>query len=305
MKNNIISLVAFLFLLACSSESKKQEQVVTNQNSTAVKTSACPEYILRNKYNNLNISILIDLSNRIDIDNQQANDSAYIVSLAKAFNTHVKQKKLGLLYDKMELFFEPPPKDKKINELSEQLKIAYTKGVSKNEWLPKTIERYSDIPDQIYELARNASITNGYQGSDTWRFFGDHIKDYCIDSCSRNILVILTDGYMYHEESVAKSNNRTSYLTPQSLNALPLKNHDWLNKIEQLNLGFIPAEKDLNDLEILVIGIQSQNKKHPYALDIIEAYWSKWFQEMGVQKFKIKKADLPSRIEKVIIDFLN
>ena len=80
---------------------------------------------MERKNNNLNISVLLDVSDRIDLANQQAKDSAYILSLANVFNAHIKDKKLGLLHDKIEVFFEPAPKNTKINTISQELKIVY------------------------------------------------------------------------------------------------------------------------------------------------------------------------------------
>ena len=104
-----------------------------------------------------------------------------------------------------------------------------------------------------------------------------------------------------------RSENRTSFLTPQSLRTWGLNKSTWKADFEKRNLGFIPATTGLADLEILVIGITDQNNENPYALDIIKKYWAQWFEEMGVKRenYKIKSADLPSSIEKVINDFIN
>lgn len=286
---------------------KEEIKVSENKNQLESKTEGhCPDYLLERKNNNLNISILLDLSNRIELPNQQSKDAAYISSLAKVFNSHIKTKKLGLLYDKMEMFFEPVPSDSNINKMSESLKISYIRGVSKNEWMPKTSKLYDSIPGEIYNLVKQRAGRKGYPGSDTWRFFKDHVKDYCIEECRRNILIILTDGYMYHEGSVMQKGSKTSYLTPKSLRSLQLNTANWEERIAQKNLGFIPATDHLEDLEILVIGITDQNKENPYAVDIIKAYWSDWFESMGVtsDRYKIKTADIPSSIEKVMYDFI-
>src|SRR5690606_18486636 len=130
--------------------------------------------------------------------------------------------------------------------------------------------------------------------------------DYSISSCHRNILVILTDGYMYYDKTQMKEGNRTSFLTPKSLAQLNLKKSNWKEEMETRDLGFIPAAQDLDNLEVLVIGIQSLNDDNPYTQDIIEAYWSKWLLEMGIpeNKFKIKNAVLASNMDKVISDFI-
>jgi hypothetical protein len=297
-------MVVAMFSSCSCNDSRKENTVV--QSTVIDNVAACEDYILENKTNNLNISILLDLSDRIDLPQQQIKDSAYILSLAKSFNNHIKGKKLGLLYDKMELFFEPTPSDDEINILAKQLKIGYVKGVSKKEWMPKTLERYSTIPTKIYELARMSSKGKEYPGSDIWNFFKYQVKDYCINECYRNILVILTDGYMYYDKSMMKQMNKTSYLTPNLLAQLNLNRPDWKEEMEKKNLGFIPATYDLDNLEVLVLGIQSNNETNPYTHDILHFYWENWLKEMGVKEsnIKLKNADIPASMEKVIFDFI-
>ena len=266
----------------------------------------CPEYIKKGKDKNLNISILLDLSDRIEKGKIKKKDSAYLSSLAKSFVAHIKTKKLILLEDRMQLFFNPEPSSDKVNEIAKKLKVNFTKDTDK-ELLNETLSFYTKYPSQLYNLAKKDADKNGdYSGSDIWRFFKNNVKDYCIDDCHRNILVIFTDGYIYHELTVMEDKNRTSYLTPVSLNKLGLNNSNWMSTIKKKNLGFIPATANLQDLEVLVIGIHSENDSNPYAQDIIQYYWSNWLKEMGVKEenYKIKNAGIPANIEKVIFDFI-
>jgi len=298
-----------LGVISCKTEgNEKTMETEKARESYIIKkrvNETCPDYLKKRKKDNLNISILLDLSGRIDSPGQQAKDSAYISLLSNTFNDHVRTKKLGLLHDKIEVFFEPAPQNSEINKLSDQLKISYVKGVSKKEWIPRTTKLYAKLPTQIYKLARvDAKKQNGYPGSDIWRFFKDHVKDYAIESCSRNVVVILTDGYMYFNGTTQQKENRTAYITSKSLRKLGLNISNWETKIKEKNLGFLPATSDLEDLEVLVIGIENQNPENPYTQDILQAYWSQWFEEMGVKRYKIKDADLPSNMEKVIQDFI-
>lgn len=68
-------------------------------------------------------------------------------------------------------------------------------------------------------------------------------------------------------------------------------------------LGFIPTNKDLSNLEILVLGI-NPNPRNPYEEDVINAYWSNWFETMRVKRYEIRNADIPSNMDKVIKDFI-
>lgn len=303
LKKFSIIIIVFNLFFCCKDDTKVEgkivEEIIKSENS-----NSCPKFILDQKDNNLNISVLLDLSDRIEETKTKQKDSAYLSSLSRAFAEHVKHKKLIMLEDRMQLFFNPEPSDKKINSIAEKLKITFTKETAKAQ-IEETISLYALKPSELYDLAKaDAQNTGGYPGSDIWRFFKDGVKDYCIDNCHRNILVILTDGYMYYDKTVMDKKNRTSYLTPRSLYKLPLNRGDWKGVMEKKGFGFIPATTNLNNLEVLVIGITSHNDKNAYAQDIIEAYWEKWFQEMGVKNYKIKNADIPSNIEKVIYDFI-
>ncbi|GGI56973.1 hypothetical protein [Winogradskyella haliclonae] len=299
-----ILMSACIYFMSCEKD-VKSSTIEGSKKEVVNQTSKCPNYILKEKDNNLNISVLLDLSDRIKNPKTKLKDSAYLSSLAYAFVNHVKRKKVILLEDRIQLFFNPEPTDERINSIAEKLKVRFSKGTSRSQ-LEETLKLYSEYPSQLYNLAQeDAKIAGGYPGSDLWRFFKDNINDYCIDECHRNIVVILTDGYMYYDKTVMKEDNKTSYLTPRSLNALKLNTSNWENDFKTRQLGFIPANKNLNDLEVLVIGITSQNDNNPYAKDIIELYWSDWLKSMNVKNFKIKNADLPSSIEKVISDFIN
>ncbi|MBQ4819617.1 hypothetical protein [Aquimarina sp. MMG016] len=301
--NSIIAITILSLLYSCKRDIKDEAEVVMTTKPVQV-SSKCPKFILDQKENNLNISILLDLSDRIEEPKTKEKDSAYLSSLSKSFVEHVKHKKLILLEDRMQLFFNPEPSDEKINQIAEKLKVVFTKQTSKAK-IEETLSLYADNPSELYDLAKyDAENLGGYPGSDIWRFFKDNVQDYAIDECHRNILVILTDGYMFHDKTVMNEKNRTSYLTPKSLSKLQLNKASWNNEMEKKDLGFIPANKALNDLEVLVIGITSHNDENPYAQDIIEAYWEKWFDEMEIKKYKIKNADIPSSIEKVMADFI-
>ncbi len=255
---------------------------------------------------NLNISILLDLSDRINPDKYPnpsmefyQRDAQYIKSVSHAFVQHLKSKKVILLNDKIGLYFSPEPSVPEINTISKELKVNFDRNSSKNS-LTETEEKYKNLPIKIYESA----IKDGkYVGSDIWRFFKDNVKNYCIEKDKRNILVILTDGYLYHKNSEITDGNTTSFLTPQLVRQLKLNSTDWKNKIEKEGFGFIPATNDLNDLEILVLGI-NPDEKNPFEGDVIELYWSNWLKEMNVSNYKILKADLPSNLEKPITEFI-
>ena len=116
-----------LVLSSCKSDEKNSVISSTSSNFTTEWSNDCPKYIAENKDNNLNISILLDLSDRITAHKIIEKDTAYLSSIAEAFTEHIKSKKLILLQDRIQLFFSPEPSNGAINEIARQLRIQFTR----------------------------------------------------------------------------------------------------------------------------------------------------------------------------------
>lgn len=254
------------------------------------------------KPQNLNISFLLDLSDRISPKKYPSTtmpyyqrDVEYINSIKKAFINHIKQKKIMQLKDQMQVFFDPAPEDPLVNKLSQQLKVSFDKTTSKENI--KSVDKiFSSIPLQIYQ---SAIKDDKYVGSDIWRFFKNKVKDYCIKDNQRNILVIITDGYMFHEDSKITDKNKTSFLTPALIKTKKLNSSNYKSVIDQGKMGFIPATNGLQNLEVVVLGINPA-KGNPYEGEVINQYWLEWLRSMGVKTINIKTADLPSDLDPVL-----
>ena len=295
MKNLILIIVTLTLvsLLSCSDDSQNTDQIKDSR--------------IKLKTNNLNISILLDLSDRINpVKNPNKTlsyyqrDIGYINSIAKAFKQHLISKKVRKINDRIQMFVEPEPQNSKINSMLSELKIEFTKDNISKKSLSEIETKYNKISSEIYNTA---IVTKEYPGSDIWGFMKYKVNDYCIKDKYRNILIILTDGYMYHENNVIKG-NRSSYLLSRTIKKYRLNKNDWQEKIKKNNYGFIKVNDNLNNLEVLVLGI-NPSKNNPFEFDVIKTYWSNWFKEMGVKKFDIKQADLPSQLDEFINNFIN
>ncbi|WP_304344502.1 hypothetical protein [Chryseobacterium koreense] len=167
----------------------------------------------------------------------------------------------------------------------------------------KTLEeKFSGNLSKINQLTISQK---NYIGSDIWRFFKNDVKDYAVteDNNYRNILVIITDGYVYHKDSYSRNNNRTTYITPDFIGKENLRFGKWKNKFNNGDYGFITTRKDLGNLEVLVLEVNPAGNSLNDE-DIIKEYLSKWFKEMGIKKYYIHNSNLPintkSRIEKFL-----
>jgi hypothetical protein len=295
MKLNIKLIIILLFtILAFSCKKEKKEE---DDNTTKTKDVS----------ENLNISLLLDLSDRISPTKYPnptmeyyLRDVGYINSVSQVFTEHVRSKKVILAHDKIQLFFDPTPLNPEINKISKDLKIEFNKRNISKEIISKSKITYSTKPLEIYKLAIK---DRNYIGSDIWKFFKTNINDYCVEKDYRNILVILTDGYIYYKDTQIREGNLTTYLTPELVKISNLNSSDWSKKMISQKFGFLKANNNLSNLEILVLGI-NPNPKNPYEEDVIKAYWTNWFQTMKVKRFEIRNADLPSNMDKIIKDFI-
>ncbi|AZJ35539.1 hypothetical protein [Tenacibaculum singaporense] len=301
MKAYKLIIVTLCIILTYSCSNKKEKDPVAEVSKEISSTSK------KKSKENLNISIVLDLSDRINPKKYPEpsmefyqRDLGYIESVAKTFQNHIRGKRTNKINDKIQLFVEPAPSDSELNQKIATLKTQFDKTNATKEEILKTAKKYIEICNNIYETA----ITDDkYVGSDIRGFFKNKIQDYCVEEGYKNVVVVLTDGYVYHKDNLTREQNRTSYLVPKTIRSFKLNKGNWKEKFQSKDYGFLPLHKNLQNVEVLVLGV-NPDKKNPYEEDVIKEYWKKWLTEMNVKKFQIKRADLPIHINDVINDFI-
>jgi hypothetical protein len=304
MKKLFLLLIISGIILSCASEPKNKKNLEGVKTNSTIKKS--------NSSTNLNISILLDLSDRIDTVKYSnpsmqfyRRDVGYLKSIAEAFVNQIKHKKSRHLDDKIQLYFDPEPLNPKINDLSNKLKFHVTRDNGTLNYINEISPIYYSGGLEIYEQALKDA--NHEDGSDTYGFFKNKVQDYCIDENYRNILVILTDGYIFYEDSNLNEDNLSTYITPKKIRNKNLNKSNWKELIESNKHGFIPVNQDLSSLEVLVIGVNPiKTNNNVYDHDVLKKYWSDWLYGMGLtdENFEFKMADLPSNMDKIIKAFI-
>ncbi|MFD0940247.1 hypothetical protein [Pedobacter boryungensis] len=293
MKTKIILFsISMVFFFGCNNNDKDQVKETSAVNSHT-----------NNKPENLNISILLDLSDRIDPTKNSnlsmeyyKRDLGYIQSISKTFEKHLSSKPIRQDDDQIQIYFEPEPLNSEINNLAKHLKLSFTKDNTSKASIAKISSNYILTSNTIYKLAIS---DKRYLGSDIWSFFKNKVNDYCIKPNHRNVLFVLTDGYMFHEDSKFLQGTKSSYITSALVKSLKLTTSGYKQVIQQNGYGFIPANSNLDNLEVVVLGINPA-RGNPFEEDVIKEYWINWFTAMNVKKFYLKSADLPSDLEPVI-----
>lgn len=238
----------------------------------------------------LNITIYLDLSDRITREmqpSQKDRDIAIVNKLVQCFKDKCVSDQILRAKNRIKVLFYPSPNSSEIATLASALELDMSKLKGKEKRLAlKDIEtKFNNSLTQIYDETLKA---HKWVGSDIWGFFSNKkVDDQCIRKDSRNILVILTDGYLYHINNKQKEGEAYSYILPQTLN--------------NPNSSLMVKRQGLDDLEVIMLEV---NPFDPKIHDKLSSVLEDWFRGMGVKKFVVSETDLPNNTATVIDNFI-
>ncbi|MFT7157195.1 MAG: hypothetical protein ACI8Q1_002212 [Parvicella sp.] len=246
----------------------------------------------------LNITILLDLSDRLERNlqpDQMQRDIAIVSSITELFKTDMNTKGAYMAKGKLKVLFRPTPKDPNINQLASTLNVDLSRlnNQEKKDIYDNITTNFTNSLGEIYDLTIDSK---NWIGCDIWRFFKNDAADLCVESSGnyKNILIICTDGYIFHEQSRDRIDKRSAYITEKYLTNEGFHGtQDWRTKFESNDYGLIKFDQDLDNLEVIVLEVNSA-EKHKNDEDILKAYWGKWFEEIGINRFELYNTDLPA-----------
>ena len=267
--------ILFLLLLSCNSSQKANTEISNNDKK-----------IIRHN----NIVIVPDLSNRIDdsLYPRQLKDSDIINVTVSLFPDLIKSyNRLSMQKDKISLKLLNPLDVPNFNELEPNVTIDLgafgTKQFERIDFinnkkdisLKKSIDSFLKTSKTIYDTAK----TKGYT-ADLWGFFNQTLDEYYFTltnpinspkakDTSRNILILLTDGYI-------EINTQSKQSCPEKkcrlLNYYQIeKFRDELNKdnnqsnakafFSKSGYGIVPVQNEnLKDVEVLMLEVYDRSK---------------------------------------------
>ena len=246
-----------------------------------------------NKNLPLNVSIFIDLSHRIveESDGMRGfdKDTAIVNIITDYVSQNAFKHKIKFNKDHIKVFFHPAPTNSNSANIAQQLEVSFA-DFSKNDIQKKMdvashlTENFNGNLKSIYEAAIEQ---NNFIGSDIWGFFNTKAQKSCVMNGYRNILIVITDGYIYHKDNLNedKAQKQSSYITKRSLAD---------------GYSLMPVGK-INDLEVLMLEL----KTDPISdFEKMKSTISDWFDAIGVTNYDILQTDLPANLKKQITDFL-
>ncbi len=271
MKKNFIFLILVCVLVSCGSRETSQE------------VTQLP----------LNISVFIDLSDRLVREmepNQMSRDTAIIGYLADYFKSVTLGPQILSSKNNIKVFFYPTPQNSDIVTLAQGLcvDLSTLQGSDRKKAILSMKRNFQNNLTQIYSKAIDDGNNHKWPGCDIWDFFSSKKVDVqCIRKDYRNILIILTDGYLYEGSNKMQDNHAYSYVLPQTL--------------KDPESSLIVKRQGLDDLEVRILEVNPYNKQEGYKLvPVLE----NWLKGMGVQKITVSETDLPTNTQTIIKSFL-
>ena len=249
----------------------------------------------------LDLTIVLDLSDRISKKKhpyRASKDAAIIQECLDFFVEEVRRKLFIGSNDKIQVVLAPQSSNPDVYSWIDSLRIDMStlSPYERRIQLPALQESFLAALDTLYT---KASAADQFVGSDIQRFFAEDLQAEA-DSISghnvRTIVVILGDGYHINEDNLRRQGSRYTYNNAQNMK--PYRNRqDWEQLFDERDFGFISVQQNLEHVEVLLMGVDPS----PVALNeyaIINKIWSKWFTEMGIQRFEIHKTNESTKAER-------
>lgn len=287
MKNTIKIAVAYAICLctawmvsACGNSTANPESTTTQSTSSTRAATPLP----------LNLTVYLDLSDRIvkvkGAATQLENDTALISCIFESFLNRCK-KNILKNNDQFKILFYPQPNQPDINAIAKSLTLDLSK-VEVTQKKKAVINFQNSYRNNLLSIYNSTIESQNWIGSDIWGFFSNKkVDQQCIREGYRNVLVIITDGYLYHASNKIVEGNAYSYILPQTL--------------AQPNSSLIVKRDGLENLEVLLLEITPST---PTEYTRMNKILTDWFTSMGVSKLSINETDIPANTEVIINNFL-
>jgi hypothetical protein len=302
-KNLIIVLVVSVIVIVGIIVTMNFSSSKTDDEETSVEEQEVMSEVLSNKP--LNITILLDLSDRITKSQNPSNtdrDIAIVKNIVSAFRADLSKRKLVVMDGSIKVLFYPTPQDPNIVSLAQDLELTVSKNTPNLKDLITTPLLDNKFETNLRSIYEKALAQNKWPGCDIWNFIKSKQNLYINDAKYRNMLIIVTDGYVFHQNAKFSSGKRYSYLLGS--NIAPYRDPvNYETKIKNDDFGLISTKNDLSGLEVLVLEVNPETGK-PVDYDIIKLVLSNWFTEMGASKCEVYQTDLPSITKKNIENFM-
>lgn len=237
-------------------------------------------FVLASENKPLNLTVLLDLSDRVLYPNQINKDKQILDTLFSVFETEVRNNLFIKSDDRLSIVVaKQKQKSTDIEKLSFNIALdKYGPHEKKKQFKLKKDEFRSSVKE-IYLKCQHSKNKKDYFGSDVWSFMKyEYPNSY--KNGYRNVLVILTDGYLYFESDVKRpAPKKNRYY---SMSFLPtLRKHNFLEVMKKTDIGLQTTNTQYPELQVLLLEVNPKNELFVDEQSLLQTVWEKWFKEMG------------------------
>jgi hypothetical protein len=192
---------------------------------------------------------------------------------------------------------------------SDKLSIDVQKEVKSGK-RPKDFFFYEEkiFKKAVTNLYSDAVKNKKFTGADIWSFFKYDLDEKYIQEGYRNILLVLTDGYMIVEgrHLTDCEKNMCPFMTDKKLQLIRNQNNKWDDYIKSQNIGLLPVQNKLfSNLDVLVMEINPYQNSFTYEYQMLKKIWENWLGHMNLKKYEIQKSQNSStNNQEIILKFL-
>lgn len=250
-----------------------------------------------------NICLLLDLSDRIDPAQaplQEQRDRQAIAAVVEQFSDLVRHKLFINSRDVLRVAVAPQksPYDATLLRVADRLTIDLReiRLAEKRSAFPGLKTGFLAGADELF---RAATANPRFEGSDIWSFVRDSLGSYRVAGAPeqpvRNILIILTDGYLTfaNQEQRPRSGHRTSYMQVSRF-----RHQGWEEEFSAGDYGLISDGLHAEGWEVLLLEVTPHKTED---LPIMRRYWEQWFKELGAERCRIERSEDSGKLTKGII----
>lgn len=260
-------------------------------------------------YKHLNITILLDLSDRISNKKnpgQDLKDIEFILNVVENYKKLLSKKGVVRSKDRIKLIYYPILNFPQVSVVADSLNIKFDELeiTNRKQTFNSIKTTYESNLQKLYSIFSNLP---NYNGSDLFNYFKHRIIYDCIEQDDNyiNLLVILTDGYLYSYDNKINIGNRFSYIGPLAMHLTQFRSNPiWEQDFDSKDYGFIKIDNDLSKLFIIAAEFNPA-ENYPIDFDILKKYWAKWFEEQKVEKsnYLILRTDHSIQNKNVVDNF--
>lgn len=249
-----------------------------------------------------NVVILLDLSNRVSLQNQMQKDQELISTVLSSFEQRQRKYAFQISKDKLSLALayqsSSPYNLYNIGNNRFMINMEHQPGQQMNK--PKFDEKVQDFKSAVTELYEKVADAPT-DGADIWGFFcTDWSNIYQKDK--QNKVIILTDGYLDFDQEIRSKRPKGTYM--RGLDRLRNKS-DWEQRFQDENLKLNKCEMALENTEVLILEVAPRDKNiFTNEFQIIEKFWLTWFNDMNTHAEIYQTDDINANINQKIAEFI-